>query len=104
MAFLLEKKNGSAIQLQGGFEVPNCVVRFTTNFDRFGNFYLVNIYYYKDQSEQNECPSLAGVRKYENIKFDISEQDYMLLNPIEVHNRVKTWFEGENPEYKLTMV
>lgn len=103
MAFLLEKKDSSAITLNGGLTVENCIVRFTTNFDRFGNFYFVNIFYYKDQLEQSELPTPTDLRKYENVQFEISNEDYANLSPIEVHNRVKTWFENLNPSYQLTI-
>jgi hypothetical protein len=104
MAFTLKKKNNSSIVLNGGLTVKNCIVRFTTNFDRFGNHYYINIYYYKDQSEQVELPMPTDLKKYENVRFEISNEDYANLSPIEVHNRVKTWFEELNESYTLTIV
>ena len=104
MAFLIEKSNGSAIELTGGLEVENCIMRFVTAFDYFGEFYSVNLAFAKDQIVRSFIPKPSDLGILENIQFVISEEDYLLLNPIEVHNRVKTWFENNYPQYKLTIV
>jgi hypothetical protein len=104
MAFLIEKSNGSSIELTGGLEVENCIMRFVTSFDYFGEFYSVNIAFAKDQIVRNFIPKPSDLGILENIPFTISNEDYLLLNPIEVHNRVKAWFERTYPQYKLTIV
>jgi hypothetical protein len=79
-------------------------MRFVTSFDYFGEFYSVNIAFAKDQIVRSFIPKPSDLGILENIQFAISNEDYLLLNPIEVHNRVKAWFESEYPQYKLTIV
>lgn len=103
MAFLIEKTNSSEIELTGGLTVENCIMRFVTSFDYFGEFYTVSILFSKDQIVRTFIPRPGDLPPLENIQFAISEEDYLLLNPIEVHNRVKSWFEETYPQYKLTI-
>ena len=102
MAFLIEKSNGSNIELTGGLEVENCIMRFAPAFNYFGTQYNLNIVFAKDQIIVKWLPKPSDLGVLENITFEVVSNEDLLLNVI--NERLKTWFENLYPQYKLTIV
>lgn len=105
MALKITHKNGTNIECTSDLSFNQLYLGYGINFPPRQIFFYGNFYFYtKVDNETALSDRIIDIKVTENIKFNMTPEDFILLNPTEMENRIIAKFLELNPTYNLVVV